>query len=232
MGSLTGTVVLITGASRGLGRALALAAAREGASLAICARGGDALEVVAESCREGGADVIAVLADVSDQRDVERCAATVLERFGRVDVLVNNAAELGPIPTPYLADAPSSALEHVMQANVLGPLRLTQAVIGGMLLRNHGLVVNVTTDAAVTRVRRTGCSVSKAALDALTLSLVRLTQMDHMSARSVSTPVTLQIVHVLALRRPHPELGRPAARSGRSPASRTPDATRGDPFPA
>ena len=186
MGSLTGTVVLITGASRGLGRALALAAAREGASLAICARGGDALEAVAESCRESGADVIAVLADVSDQRDVERLAATVLERFGRVDVLVNNAAELGPIPTPYLADAPSSALEHVMQANVLGPLRLTQAVIGGMLLRNQGLIVNVTTDAAVIGYAGLGLySASKAALDALTRSWAAELQGTHVRVISV-----------------------------------------------
>ncbi len=171
MGTLTGTVVLVTGASRGLGRALALAAAREGASLAICARGGEALEAVAESCREGGAEVVAVLADVSDPRDVERCAATVLERFGRVDVLVNNAAELGPIPPPFLTDAPSSALEHVMQANVFGPLRLTQAVIGGMLLRNRGLVVNITSDAAVIGYAGLGLySATKAALDALTRS--------------------------------------------------------------
>ena len=171
MASLTGTVVLITGASRGLGRALTLAAAREGASLAICARGGEALEAVAESCRESGAEVMAVLADVSVARDVERCAATVLDRYGRVDVLVNNAAELGPIPPPYLTDAPSSALEQVMQANVLGPLRLTQAVIGGMLLRNHGLVVNITTDAAVIGYAGLGLySASKAALDALTRS--------------------------------------------------------------
>jgi len=171
MGSLTGTVVLITGASRGLGRALALAAAREGASLAICARGGEALEAVAESCRESGADVVAVLADMSDARDTERCAATVLERYGRVDVLVNNAAELGPIPLPYLSDAPASALEHVMQANVVGPLRLTQAVIGGMLLRNHGLVVNITSDAAVIGYAGLGpYSATKAALDALTRS--------------------------------------------------------------
>ena len=141
--------VMITGASRGLGRALALAAAREGASLAICARGGEALEAVAEECRALGVDVLAVLAGHRRRPDVERFAATALERFGGIDVLVNNAAELGPLPLPQLTDAPSSALEHVLQANVLGPLRLTQAVIGGMLLRNRGLVVNISTDAAV-----------------------------------------------------------------------------------
>jgi NAD(P)-dependent dehydrogenase (short-subunit alcohol dehydrogenase family) len=169
MGSLTGKSVMVTGASRGLGKALALAAAREGASLALCARGGEALEAVAEECRNLGATVIAVIADVSDQSDVERFAATSLERFGGIDVLINNAAELGPTPVPQLTDAPSSALEHVLRANVLGPMRLTQAVIGGMLLRNSGLVINISTDAAVIGYEGVGLySASKAALDALT----------------------------------------------------------------
>jgi NAD(P)-dependent dehydrogenase (short-subunit alcohol dehydrogenase family) len=169
MGSLTGKSVMVTGASRGLGKALALAAAREGASLALCSRGGEALETVAEECRNLGATVIAVIADVSDQSDVERFAATSLERFGGIDVLINNAAELGPTPVPQLTDAPSSALEHVLRANVLGPMRLTQAVIGGMLLRNSGLVINISTDAAVIGYEGVGLySASKAALDALT----------------------------------------------------------------
>src|SRR5579863_10319029 len=171
MGTLSGTTVMITGASRGLGRALALAAAREGASLALCARGGAALESVAEECRALGARVLAVLADVSIAADVERFAASALERFDGADVLVNNAAELGPLPLCELTDAPSSALEHVLQANVLGPLRLTQAVIGGMLLRNRGLVINISTDAAVIGFAGIGLySASKAALDALTRS--------------------------------------------------------------
>jgi NAD(P)-dependent dehydrogenase (short-subunit alcohol dehydrogenase family) len=171
MGTLSGTTVMITGASRGLGRALARAAAREGAAVAICARGGEALEAVAEECRANSVEVLAVLADIADASDVERFAATALERFGGIDVLVNNAAELGPLPLPQLTDAPSSALEHVLQANVLGPLRLTQAVIGGMLLRNHGLVVNISTDAALIGFEGLGLySASKAALDALTRS--------------------------------------------------------------
>jgi NAD(P)-dependent dehydrogenase (short-subunit alcohol dehydrogenase family) len=171
MGMLSGQTVMITGASRGLGRALAVAAAREGASLALCARGGPALENVAEECRRSGAEVLAVLADVSDSTDVERFAATALDRFGGVDILVNNAAELGPLPLPQLTDAPSSALGHVLEANVLGPLRLTQAVIGGMLLRNHGLVLNISTDAALIGFEGLGLySASKAALDALTRS--------------------------------------------------------------
>lgn len=185
MGILTGQAVMITGASRGLGRALALAAAREGASLALCARGGEALEAVAEACRAKSAEVIAVLADVSDARDVERFAATALERFGGIDVLINNAADLGPTPTPQLTDAPSSALEDVLRANVLGPLRLTQAVIGGMLLRNRGLVINISTDAALIGFPGLGLySASKAALDALTRSWAA--ELQHTKVRVIS----------------------------------------------
>jgi len=171
MGTLSGHTVMITGASRGLGEALALVAAREGASLALCARGGEALEAVAQRCRALSAEVVAVRADVADAHDVERFAATALERFGGIDVLVNNAAVIGPTPTPQLSDAPSSALEEVFAANVLGPLRLTQAVIGGMLLRDRGLVVNITSDAAFIGFAGLGLySASKAALEALTRS--------------------------------------------------------------
>jgi NAD(P)-dependent dehydrogenase (short-subunit alcohol dehydrogenase family) len=185
MGTMSGTTVMITGASRGLGRALARAFAREGATLAICARGGAALEAAAEECRALGVEVLAVLADISDATDVERFAATALERFGGVDVLVNNAAELGPLPLPQLTDAPSSALEHVLQANVLGPLRLTQAVIGGMLLRNRGLVVNISTDAALIGFAGLGLySASKAALDALTRSWSA--ELQHTTVRVIS----------------------------------------------
>jgi NAD(P)-dependent dehydrogenase (short-subunit alcohol dehydrogenase family) len=185
MATLTGQTVMITGASRGLGRSLALAAARDGASLALCARGGEALEAVAEECRGHNGAVIAVLADVSDARDVERFAATALERFAGIDVLINNAADLGPLPTPQLTDAPSSALEDVLRANVLGPLRLTQAVIGGMLLRNRGLVINITTDAAVIGFAGLGLySASKAALDALTRSWAA--ELQHTNVRVIS----------------------------------------------
>ena len=185
MGTLAGRTVMISGASRGLGRSLALVAAREGASLALCARHAETLEAVAETCRQQGGQVIAVIADVSDARDVERFAATALERFDGVDVLVNNAADLGPLPTPQLTDAPSSALEDVLRANVLGPLRLTQAVIGGMLLRNRGLVINISTDAAIIGFAGLGLySASKAALDALTRSWAA--ELQHTSVRVIS----------------------------------------------
>src|SRR5258708_5970151 len=91
---LAGKVALITGGSRGLGRSLALAYAREGASLGICARRVPELDEVAAAARALGADVAAVSGDVGSERDRERLLATVLERFGRIDILVNNASTL------------------------------------------------------------------------------------------------------------------------------------------
>ena len=161
--------MLITGASRGLGRALARAAAHEGASLALCARGAADLGAVAAECRALGADVLAVTADIAEPRDVERLAATALDRFGVVDIVVNNASTLGPTPLPFLSDASPAELEAVFRTNVIGPMRMTQAIIGGMLLRGRGVLVNISSDAAVNGYPGWGVyGASKAALDALT----------------------------------------------------------------
>ena len=166
---LDGKVALVTGASRGLGRALALAFAREGAALALCARGQAALEQVAVEVAALGAPVLAVSADVRSARDRERLVALTLDRYQRVDVLVNNASELGPTPLPYLADYPPAVFDDVLQVNLIAPFRLTQALIGTMLLRDRGVIINVTSDAAVTGYPGWGAyAVSKAALEGLT----------------------------------------------------------------
>jgi NAD(P)-dependent dehydrogenase (short-subunit alcohol dehydrogenase family) len=166
---LDGKVALITGASRGLGRALAMAFAREGAALALCARGEKALEQVAAEVSALGAPVLAVPADVRSTRDLERLVALTLDRYRRVDILVNNASELGPTPLPYLADYAPAAFDDVLQVNVVAPFRLTQALIGSMLLRDRGVIINVTSDAAVAGYPGWGAyAVSKAALEGLT----------------------------------------------------------------
>jgi NAD(P)-dependent dehydrogenase (short-subunit alcohol dehydrogenase family) len=169
MNRLQGKVMLVTGGSRGLGRAMALAFAREGASLALCARGESALAAVGAECSGLGADVLAVPADIADEGDRERLVALALDRFGRVDVLVNNASTLGPTPLPLLADTDPRAFEEVIRVNLTAPFLLTRAVVGGMLLRGSGLVVNVSSDAAVNGYPRWGAySAAKAGLDGLT----------------------------------------------------------------
>jgi len=168
-GKLTGMVALITGASRGLGRAMALAFAREGADLVLCGRGEPELEQAAEEARARGASVLTVIADVRATRDVERLVMLALERFGRVDILVNNASELGPTPLPHLVDYPPRLFNDVINVNLVAPFHLTQSLLGGMLQRGRGVIINVSSDVAVNGYPGWGAySVSKAALDGLT----------------------------------------------------------------
>jgi NAD(P)-dependent dehydrogenase (short-subunit alcohol dehydrogenase family) len=169
MRKLEGRVAVITGASRGLGRALALALAREGASLSICARNHHELQLVAVEAGKLRSEVLAVTADLHHTRDVERLVVLTMERFGKVDILVNNASELGPTPLPLLADYPPHVFAEVMKVNLHAPFHLTWSLIGQMLLRGEGLVINVSSDVAVNGYSNWGAySVSKAALDGLT----------------------------------------------------------------
>ncbi|WP_135550965.1 SDR family NAD(P)-dependent oxidoreductase [Paenibacillus cymbidii] len=140
-------VVMITGASRGLGKALALAFARTGADLALCARGEAELAQTAAEAKAFGGEVLAIAADAADTRDVERFIGTAEALFGRIDVLVNNASTLGPSPIPLLLDYPEADFAEVLRVNTLGPFLVTRRVLPGMLLRGSGSVINVTSEA-------------------------------------------------------------------------------------
>jgi NAD(P)-dependent dehydrogenase (short-subunit alcohol dehydrogenase family) len=134
---------IITGASRGLGRALGRALAIRGWRLVIDARGAQPLE---QAARELGrsAEVIALAGDVADARHRDE----LIDAAGpSVDLLVNNASVLGPSPQPRLASYPSHEFEHVYEVNVLAPLRLIQLALPR--LSEGGTIVNVTSDAAV-----------------------------------------------------------------------------------
>jgi len=168
---LSSKVCLVTGASRGLGQALSLELARLGARLVINARqsSAEALAGTERSIRDLGGQVLSVIADVSRRGDVERLAGEALARFGRVDVLVNNASALGPTPMPYLTDYPIDDFELVIRTNLTGPFMLTRALLGQMLARNSGSIINLSSDAGVVGYPTWGAyGVSKAALDQLT----------------------------------------------------------------
>jgi NAD(P)-dependent dehydrogenase (short-subunit alcohol dehydrogenase family) len=157
---------IITGASRGLGRALARALAQRGWALVIDARGAADLERVA---RELGAitEVAAIPGDVADP---EHRRALVHAAGDRVDALVNNASVLGPSPQPELANYPLEELERVYRVNVLAPLALAQLVLPH--LPDGGRIVNVTSDAAVEPFEGWGgYGSSKAALEQLSAIL-------------------------------------------------------------
>src|SRR3990167_1973150 len=93
---LSGTAAIVTGASRGLGRAVALRFVREGSRVAICSRSPQEIEVVAKEIRRLNGEVLAVKADVSQERDVDRLISMTLKIFGQIDALINNAGILSP----------------------------------------------------------------------------------------------------------------------------------------
>ena len=154
---------IVTGASRGLGFALAEALAERGWRLVIDARDGVALEAAAAGLRER-TEVVAVAGDVADPAHRE---ALVAAAGGQVDVLVNNASTLGASPLPELARYPLDELEHVYRVNAIAPLALMQAVLP--VLGEGARVVNVTSDAAVEAYEGWGgYGAAKAALEQIT----------------------------------------------------------------
>ena len=161
-------VVMITGASKGLGRALTLALAKEGVRLAICARGEMQLRKIEKEALALGAEVIAVQADVSDVRDVNRFVSIVEEGFGHVDVLINNASIFGPGPS-LLSDYPDHEFTEVLRVNVINPFLVTKRVVAGMLTRNKGRIFNITSEAGKTGFAEWGAyGISKFAVEGLT----------------------------------------------------------------
>jgi NAD(P)-dependent dehydrogenase (short-subunit alcohol dehydrogenase family) len=160
-------IALITGASRGLGLEVARLYASRGMDLILTARGAEPLGRAADELGLA-TDVVAIAGDVADPDHAERLVATGIERFGRIDVLVNNASELGPSPLPELERLPTRAFEAILQVNVVAPLRLTQLVLPGMRARGSGLIVNVTSDAGIQAYSTWGgYGASKAALEHL-----------------------------------------------------------------
>ncbi len=164
-----GSVALVTGASRGLGLEIAKIYAGLGAHLVIAARGREDLEAVARELRPQ-TEVVALALDVS--QEAERLVEAALERFGRIDVLVNNASELGPSPMPALEEYPWQELQRVFRVNVLAPLHLAQLALPGMRARGEGVIINVTSDAGVEAYPGWGgYGASKAALEHVSRTL-------------------------------------------------------------
>jgi NAD(P)-dependent dehydrogenase (short-subunit alcohol dehydrogenase family) len=163
------TSVLITGGSRGLGRALGTALAGAGARVVLVARGADELNHAVEDIRRAGGEAYGITADIGDKNSIYAIAGEAAALVGPIDILIQNASTLGPVPLRLLLDTECEDLEHALEVNLVGPFRLAKAIVGSMALRDRGIVISITSDAAVEAYAGWGAySVSKAALDHLT----------------------------------------------------------------
>ncbi len=165
-GRLAGRRVIVTGASRGLGRALAEGVAAEGGRLVVTATSAGRLDATRTAVRERGGEAHPVALDLRDRGSVAAAAAQALAALGRVDVLVNNASLLGErVP---LADYPADTWDDVLAVNATGTLALIQALLPG--IADDGAIINVTSGAAG-RAGWGAYAVSKLALEGITRML-------------------------------------------------------------
>ena len=169
---LRGKNVLVTGAGRGLGEALARSLAARGARLLLVSRTPTDVERVARSIREQGGVAHALSADIGDKDAIYPLAGAATALLGVFDLVVHNASTLGPTPLALLLDTTCEDFERALAVNVVGPFRLTKVLAGAMALRQHGTIVFVSSDASVNAYPTWGAyGVSKAAADHLARSL-------------------------------------------------------------
>ncbi len=138
---LRGKVALVPAASQGLGKAVALAFAREGARLAICSRRLDAIEATAEEARRLGTEVLALAADLTRAEDIANLVQRTVERFGGVDILVTNAG--GP-PAGRFDDFDDAAWQAGYELTLLSAIRLIRAALPSMRQRGGGVIITMT----------------------------------------------------------------------------------------
>ncbi len=165
-------VAVVTGASRGLGRVIAQTLASEGFRLILNARRPHPLNDLSSELASSGAEVVGVLGDVGD-RNVRAALGRAARRAGQLDLLVNNASELGPSPRRPLHGTSEADLRRIWEVNFLAPVSLI-AALRPLLRSSHGTVVNISSDAAIGAYEGWGgYGTSKAALDLATRTLAR-----------------------------------------------------------
>jgi NAD(P)-dependent dehydrogenase (short-subunit alcohol dehydrogenase family) len=168
----SGRVALVTGAGRGIGRAIALGLARHGARVALLARSTEQIDSTAKAIDTLGGGALALTADLGDTDATDRALSQAVAELGPIDILVNNAAVVWPLgPTTTIDPA---QWELATQINLLAPVRLTTAVLPGIVERDWGRIVNVSSGIVTDPARMIGgnaYAAIKAALEAHTLNL-------------------------------------------------------------
>ncbi len=197
---LTGRRIVITGGSRGLGRALARRFAREGARLALCARTDEALDAVAEELKLAGISVLARRCDVGNPHDVEAFVADVVDEFDGIDVLVNNASAI--VPRKHLSEYSIAEWDDVIRVNVNGLFYVLHAVLPCMMKQKSGMIINVSSSVGrAVRAQWGAYSVSKYSMEGMTLLLADELKPFHISVNSVNPgPMATEMRRIV-----HPE---------------------------
>ena len=154
---LRGQAAIVTGAGRGLGRATALALAQAGVRVGVVARSEEQVAETAGAIRKAGGEALAVVADLSDAARVERLVREVEGALGPAELLVNNAAIMGPLGPMWEVDA--GDWWRSFEVNLRGPYLCSRAVLPGMLARRRGRIINLSTSAATVAVAHMGAYV-------------------------------------------------------------------------
>ena len=171
MAGVTGRVALVTGASQGIGRACALALAEGGALVALAARNEEKLAAVAREIEAKGGQAAGFRMDVGNEAEVKAAVKAVIERFGKVEILVNNA---GITKDTLLMRMKREDWDSVIQTNLSGAFFTTQAVIGSMLKPRWGRIINITSVFGQTgQAGQANYSASKAGLIGFTMAMAR-----------------------------------------------------------
>jgi NAD(P)-dependent dehydrogenase (short-subunit alcohol dehydrogenase family) len=164
---LSGKVALVTGGSRGIGKAIVVAYADAGAKVFTCARNQNDLDRVIAELSPLGKEIGGLTADVGRAEDVARVAGAAVARFGTIDVLVNNASVLGP--REPIANYSAEAWDEVIRINLTGAFLMTRAVLPTMLARRSGSIINISSGVGRHGKARWGAyAVSKAGLENFT----------------------------------------------------------------
>ena len=165
---LADRIALVTGAAKGMGSEICTALAREGADLVLVARDAGPLDALAREIEGLGRRALVAPCDVADERAVERTVAMAVERFGKIDILVNAAGVTGPVETP-VQDIKPEEFRAVLETNVVGTFLPIKFVLPGMIARRYGKIINISGSSGLRGYKyRTAYSSSKWALRGLT----------------------------------------------------------------